>query len=80
MPLITKISTQKRKGRYNIFIDNEYAFSVNERTLVERRLLKGTELSLEDIEEIKKAEADSQALQLAMTFLSYQPRSVCMKF
>lgn len=76
MPLITKISTQKRKGRYNIFIDNEYAFSVNERTLVERRLLKGTELSLEDIEEIKKAEADSQALQLAMTFLSYQPRSV----
>ena len=45
MPIITKISTQKRKGRYNIFIDNEYAFSVSERTLAEKRLLKGTELS-----------------------------------
>ncbi|MFV9754615.1 recombination regulator RecX [Lactobacillus gasseri] len=76
MPIITKISTQKRKGRYNIFIDNEYAFSVSERTLAERRLLKGTELSNEDIEEIKKAEADSHAIQLAMSYLSYQPRSV----
>lgn len=76
MPIITKISTQKRKGRYNIFIDNEYAFSVSERTLAERRLLKGTELSDEDIEEIKKAEADSHAIQLAMSYLSYQPRSV----
>ena len=43
MPIITKISTQKRKGRYNIFIDNEYAFSVSERTLAEKRLLKGIE-------------------------------------
>ncbi len=76
MPIITKISTQKRKGRYNIFIDNEYAFSVSERTLAERRLLKGTELSNEDIEEIKKAEADSHAIRLAMSYLSYQPRSV----
>ena len=76
MPIITKISTQKRKGRYNIFIDNEYAFSVSERTLAERILLKGTELSNEDIEEIKKAEADSHAIQLAMSYLSYQPRSV----
>ena len=76
MPIITKISTQKRQGRYNIFIDNEYAFSVSERTLAEKRLLKGTELRLEDIEKIKKAEADSHALQLAMSYLSYQPRSV----
>lgn len=76
MPIITKISTQKRKGRYNIFIDNEYAFSVSERTLAEKRLLKGTELNNEDIEEIKKAEADSHAIQLAMSYLSYQPRSV----
>ncbi|CAM3345655.1 recombination regulator RecX [Lactobacillus paragasseri] len=76
MPIITKISTQKRKGRYNIFIDNEYAFSVSERTLAEKRLLKGTELSTEDIKEIKKAESDSHAIQLAMSYLSYQPRSV----
>ena len=68
MPIITKISTQKRKGRYNIFIDNEYAFSVSERTLAEKRLLKGTELSTEDIKEIKKAESDSHAIQLAILF------------
>ena len=44
MPIITKISTQKRKGRYNIFIDNEYAFSVSERTLAEKKTFKGNRI------------------------------------
>ena len=29
MAIITKVSAQKRQGRYNIFLDHEYAFSVS---------------------------------------------------
>lgn len=45
MAIITKVSAQKRQGRYNIFLDQEYAFSVSEKTLAEFVLLKGQELS-----------------------------------
>lgn len=76
MPTISKVTAQKRKGRYNIFIDDHYAFSVSEKTLTEYRLLKGTELTDEQIIKIKQAEIDSRATDLAMSFLSYQPRSI----
>ena len=61
MTIITKVTSQKRKGRYNIFVDNEYAFSVSEKILTQFRLLKGTELTSEKIAQIKEAEADSKA-------------------
>ncbi|CCI82233.1 recombination regulator RecX [Lactobacillus hominis] len=76
MAVITKVSTQKRKGYFNIFLDNQFAFGVSEKILTEYRLFKGTELTDEQIEEIKQAQADSRATDLAMNFLSYQPRSV----
>ena len=49
MAIITKVSAQKRQGRYNIFLDQEYAFSVSEKTLAEFVLLKGQELSPQKI-------------------------------
>ncbi|QNQ80757.1 recombination regulator RecX [Lactobacillus sp. PV034] len=76
MTIITKVTSQKRKGRYNIFIDNEYAFSVSEKILTQFRLLKGTELTSEKIAQIKEAEADSKATELALNYLSYQPRTI----
>ncbi len=42
MPNITKITTQKkRKDRYNIFVDEKYAFSVDEEVLLKFHLKKG---------------------------------------
>ena len=76
MTIITKVTSQKRKGRYNIFVDNEYAFSVSEKILTQFRLLKGTELTSEKIAQIKEAEADSKATELALNYLSYQPRTI----
>lgn len=75
MPIISKVTTQKRKGHYNIFIDDKYAFSVSEKILTQFRLLKGTELTAKEIHEIKAAEIDSKATELAFNFLSYQPRT-----
>ncbi|MBP2057601.1 regulatory protein [Lactobacillus colini] len=76
MSVITKVTAQKRKGHYNIFLDGHFAFGVNERTLTNFRLFKGNSLSDEQIIEIKEYEADSKAVELAMNYLSYQPRSI----
>ena len=40
MAQITKITAQKRRGRYNIFLDGQYAFPVSETTLVTYHLAK----------------------------------------
>jgi regulatory protein len=76
MAEITKITAQKRPGRYNIFLDQHYAFSASEKTVAEFVLLKGKELTEDDIEQIKRYDADAKASDLAAHFLSYQPRTV----
>lgn len=76
MAIISKVSAQKRPGRYNVFLDDKYAFSASEKTLAEFVLLKGKELTDEDIAEIQKFDADAKASDLAARFLSYEPRTV----
>lgn len=75
MPLITKISTQKRPGRYNIFLDNHYAFSVSESILTRYMLVKGTKLDKLAVQQIQDAEQTDQVYQKALNYLGYQPRS-----
>lgn len=75
MPIITKVSAQKRPGRYNIFLDQAYAFSVGERTLAEFALFKGKEVDDALRAEIEAFEASAQARDLAAKYLSYQPRT-----
>lgn len=75
--IISKITTQKkRKNRYNVFIDDEYAFSVDEDTLIKSELRKGKQLSEEDIAHIQATENVQQAYLLAINYLSYRMRSV----
>ena len=76
MATITKITAQKRPGRYNIFLDNQYAFSLREKTIANFVLLKGKELSNSDIEEIQRFDTDAKASELAARFLSYEPRTI----
>ncbi|MGX4763167.1 recombination regulator RecX [Holzapfeliella sp. JNUCC 72] len=76
MPTITKISTQKRPGYYNIFLDEKYAFSVTEQVLIQFELAKDKELTKEQVETIKSAQVYSKAEQAALNFLSYKMRSV----
>lgn len=74
--LITKVSAQRRQGRYNIFLDNKYAFSASEKTVAEFVLLKGKELNDEEVEEIRQFDADAKASDLAAHYLSYEPRTI----
>lgn len=76
MAVITKVTAQKRPGRYNIFVAGRYAFSASEKTVAEFVLLKGKELSEEQIEKIKRFDADAKASDLAAHYLSYEPRTV----
>ncbi|MFL2030015.1 recombination regulator RecX [Loigolactobacillus zhaoyuanensis] len=75
MPTITKITTQKRKGRYNIYLDEAYAFPVSESVLIKFRLAKGLEITPDLQAEIDTAEAHAQAYQMALNYLSYQLRT-----
>ena len=72
---ITSITAQKRPGRFNVFIDGNYAFSVSEDVLVKFRLSKGKELDAADLEEILKADNLSNALNKARDYLGYSLRT-----
>ncbi|RMC61669.1 recombination regulator RecX [Lactobacillus sp. ESL0259] len=76
MPIITKVSSQKRPGRFNIFLDGKYSFSAAEQTVAEFMLLKGQELTEEQITEIKQFDQDAKATNIASNYLSYEPRTV----
>lgn len=72
---ITLIKTQKRKGRYNIYLDGKYAFPVGEDVLIRFALSKGRELTTEDIENIQEADNTSKAYQKALNYLAHQLRT-----
>ena len=72
---ITSITAQKRPGRFNVFLDGNYAFSVSEEVLVKFQLSKGKELDSADLEEIFKADDLSKALNKALDYLSYSLRT-----
>ncbi|WP_303965742.1 recombination regulator RecX [Sporosarcina ureae] len=76
MPLITKISQQKRDSeRYNIFLDDQYAFSVHETVLVKFELTKGMELDDWSTDEIVYSDQIEKAFNRALHFLSFRMRS-----
>ena len=73
MPNITKITTQKkRKDRYNIFVDEKYAFSVDEEVLLKFHLKKGMELDDLLLAEIQFHDEIQKAFTDALNYLSYQ--------
>lgn len=77
MPIITKIELQKkRKDRYSIFLDENYAFSVQEDLLIKFRLRKGLELSNTQIEEITFEDEYKRAYLMAINYLSYRMRTI----
>lgn len=73
--MISKISPQKRKKRYNIFIDGQFAFGVDEEVLIKFNLTKGIHVSKELQEEIESEESYYKAYQRTLNYLTYSLRS-----
>ena len=76
MKKITRITIQqKNKSRYNIFLNDEYTFSVDEAILIEFNLGKGLELDEKTIEAIIQKENVHKSYTQAIHYLSYRMRS-----
>src|SRR5690554_6643246 len=55
--MISKIEPQKRKGRYNIYINEEFAFGVDEEVLLKFHLNKGMHITPDLEKEIEAEES-----------------------
>ncbi|HEX9972902.1 MAG TPA: RecX family transcriptional regulator [bacterium] len=74
--IITQIAVQKkRKNRCSIFLDDEYAFGVDQEIVFQFGLKKGDMLTDQQIEEISINEEKKRAKDRALNFLSYRDRS-----
>ena len=74
--VITQIAVQKkRKNRCSIFLDDEYAFGVDQEIVFQFGLKKGDVLTDQQIEEISINEEKKRAKDRALNFLSYRDRS-----
>jgi regulatory protein len=73
---ITKVERQKRsKDRYNIFVDNQFAFCVHEDVLIQHNLSKDSIINTADIVEIVEAQNRQQAYLDCIRVLSSRLRS-----
>ncbi|HJF53990.1 MAG TPA: recombination regulator RecX [Limosilactobacillus coleohominis] len=75
MKKITKIEAQKRKGRYNVYLDDQYAFPVAENVLIKYRLMKGMELDQNQIAQITTDDQIAKAYGRMLDYLSHQLRT-----
>lgn len=76
MPIITKISVQeKNKDRYNIFLDEKYALSVDEDILIKHQLKKGIEVDAYFLSEIAFQDDIRKAYNKAIQYLARRMRS-----
>lgn len=73
--MISKIEPQKRKGRYNIYINDEFAFGVDEEVLLRFMLTKGLHVDQELEEKIKNEDSFYKAYQKTLNYLSYSLRT-----
>jgi regulatory protein len=73
---VTKITAQvKQAGRYSVFVDEKYAFSLSDTALLESRLVPGQELNEEELETWKQASQDDKVLGRALQYAMIRPRS-----
>jgi regulatory protein len=73
---ITAIKQQERlKGRYSVFVDDKYAFSLSADALLEERLATGQEIDEAQLKAYKKLSADDKAYGLALAYVVRRLRS-----
>jgi regulatory protein len=75
--IITMVEKQKRnKYRYNLFINDEYAFSVHEDTMIKHRLFKGERIQRERMQQILHDEEKHKAYSKALRMIGRRPHSI----
>ena len=73
---ITSIKQQiKRAGRYSIYIEGEYVFSLSEDALLASRLVKGQELSSKEVAAYKKLSSEDKLYYQALRYAALRPHT-----
>ena len=66
----------KNPNRVNVFVNNEFAFSLDVAQVVDFKLKVGKELSFEELEELKRASEFGKLYQRALEWVLMRPRSI----
>jgi len=72
---ITKIMAQKRSGRYNVYLDDKYAFPISESVMIKFSVFKGMEVDDALAAEMIAADDVAKAYSRALDYLSHQLRT-----
>lgn len=73
---ISSIKQQlKQTGRYSIFVEGDYAFSLSETALLDSKLVRGQELTAQQVAEFKKLSTDDKLYNRALRYVALRPRS-----
>ncbi|HSP21413.1 MAG TPA: recombination regulator RecX [Planococcus sp. (in: firmicutes)] len=76
MPIISKITRGKNNPeRYNIYLEEKFAFSVDEAVLIRYQLTKGKEVDQWTLEEINFEDEVRKAYNKALYYLGFRMRS-----
>lgn len=74
---ITKITQQvKHKDRYSIYVDDEYSFSLSDNALLTSGLVKGAELTGQQLKEYQQLSQDDKVYERTLRYVALRPRSV----
>ncbi len=73
---ITAIKAQvKRAGRYSVFVDDKYSFSLSDTALLDSKLVTGQELTDKDLRGYKQLSDDDKVYNKTIGFIALRPRS-----
>ena len=76
MPVITKISDQRRRpNRRNVYLDGAFAFGINLNVVARFRLREGMSLTPEQVTDIERGEVRQEAFDQATKFLGQRLHS-----
>ncbi len=73
---VTNIKQQvKRRGRYSVFLDGKYSFSLSENELLSSGIKIGREYSKEEFEQLKQTAVQDKAYMRSIDLLARRARS-----
>lgn len=73
---ITAIKQQvKQQGRYSIFVEGKYTFSLSDTALLDSKLVNGQELTEQEVKDYKKLSLDDKLYNRALQYVVIRPRS-----
>lgn len=75
MTQVTEIKPQKRPGRYNVYLDGQFALGLDELTLVQKGVHLGQEIDKAELAQLKNEGEVGKLYDKVLGFLAVRPRS-----